>query len=142
MKVFRFMSYAEFLKYIKGEKLENKTEHTGNTNSVGFCFMEYEEDYDIEYSYEYLSGIVDEEVICVFEVDKSKLKESWGVYADPYGSFFSTITETEYCTKSYNKNDFKLIKAGFNVNDNFDALNDWSDEDFKWKYPKKEVQYE
>lgn len=114
MKLFRFMSKKEFEKLINGEKLINKKKHKGRTGSTGFCFMQYNKDCDINYSYEYLSGIVDDDIIVVFETDKKNVNESWGVYADPYGSFFDTITETEYCTKEYDKKIFKIIKYGVN----------------------------
>ena len=108
MELFRFMSKKEFDKLIKGEKLYNKKKHQGRTNSVGFCFMKVE-DNTPEYAYHFLSGVVDDDVCVVFETDK-KLTESWGVYADPNGSFFATITEDEYCTTEYSLNDFKIVR--------------------------------
>ena len=117
MKLFRFMSKDEFEKLINGEKLVNGKKHPGNTDSIGFCFMPYKEDEDIEYAHEYLSGIVTEDIIVVFETDKNNLNKSWGIYADPYGHFFDTITETEYCTTNYNKNTFKILKYGVNIDE-------------------------
>lgn len=117
MKLFRFMSKDEFEKLINGEELVNEKEHTGHTDSIGFCFMSYKEDEDIEYAYEYLSGIVTDDIVVVFETDKNNLNKSWGIYADPYGHFFDTITETEYCTTNYNKNTFKILKYGVNINE-------------------------
>lgn len=115
MKLFRFMSKDEFEKLINGEELANEKEHAGHTDSIGFCFMPYKEDEDIEYAYEYLSGIVTDDIVVVFETDKNNLNKSWGIYADPYGHFFHTITETEYCTTNYNKNTFKILKYGVNI---------------------------
>ena len=40
MKIFRFMSRAEFEKYKNNEVLKNDTKHIGKTNSVGFCFLD------------------------------------------------------------------------------------------------------
>ena len=117
MKLFRFMSKNEFEKLINGEDLVNEKEHSGNTGSVGFCFMQYKKDEDIEYAYEYLSGIVTEDIVVVCETDTNNLNKSWGIYADPYGHFFDTITETEYCTTDYNKNTFKILKYGVNIDE-------------------------
>lgn len=38
--------------------------------------MQYNKDCDINYSYEYLSGIVDDDIIVVFETDKKNVNES------------------------------------------------------------------
>ena len=95
MKIFRYMSKKEFDKLIKGEVLKNNKHHQGHTNSVGFCFMKVD-DNEPRYAYEFLSGVVDDDVCVVFETNK-KLTKSYGVYADPYGSFFATITEDEDC---------------------------------------------
>ena len=125
MEIFRFMSKKEFNKYLKGEKLINETEHWGNTNSKGFCFMNCE-DYEPEYAYQFLSGIVSTGVCAVFETNEI-LTKSYGTYADPYGSFFDSFTSDEYCTKEYNKKDFKLIKYCYD----FDKK--WcQDKEWKW----------
>ena len=108
MKIFRFMSKKEFDKLIRGEILKNNKHHSGRTNSVGFCFMKTS-DNTPEYAYEFLSGVVDDDVCVVFETNK-KMNKSWGVYADPYGRFFATITEDEYCTKEYSLEDFKIVE--------------------------------
>ena len=105
MEVFRFMSRKEFYKLINGEKLINKTKHEGHTNSVGFCFMGGIP----EECYEFLSGIVSDEVCVIFETNK-ELKETYRIYADPFGSFFETITRDEYCTTTYNKENFTIKK--------------------------------
>ena len=109
------MSKQEFEKLMNGEKLFNKKRHKGRTGSTGFCFMQYKGYEDIRYSYEYLSGIVTDDIVVVFETNKKNIKESWGIYADPYGSFFDTITETEYCTTQYSKDTFKILKYGVNI---------------------------
>ena len=72
----------------------------------------------------FLSGIVSDEICCIFETNK-KLKKGYGVYADPYGSFFDTIRRDEYSTTEYNINDFKLLKYC----DKIDIFND----DWEWK---------
>lgn len=107
MKYFRFMSIEEFKKLLNNEELINNTVHKAFTNSVGFCFMRYNE--EPEEAYEYLSGIVSNNVCAVFET-KKRLKKTYGIYADPYGYFFDTVTNDEYCTKKYNLKDFKIVK--------------------------------
>ena len=128
-KLFRFMSREEFEKLIKGENLKNNTKHQARTNSVGFCFMEGKEE-DAEYSYEYLSSVVSDEVCVLFETD-IKLNRSYGIYANPYGSFFSTITEEEYCIEEYNKKTIKPIKYCTNFDNCF-----WKNEEWEWKEVK------
>ena len=127
MEIFRFMSKKEFNKYLKGEELINETEHMGNTNSKGFCFM-YCEDYEPEYAYQFLSGIVSTGVCAVFET-KKELMGTYGVYATPYGSFFDSFTSDEYCTKEYNKKDFKLIKYCYDFDKKW-----YQDKEWKWHH--------
>lgn len=127
MKIFRFMSKEEFNKYLKGDKLINKTEHIGYTNSKGFCFMNLE-DYEPEYAYLFLSGIVSTGVCVVFETNK-KLTKTYGIYAEPYGGFFDSFTSDEYCIEKYSKNDFKLIKYCYD----FDSKH-YQDKEWKWYY--------
>ena len=105
MKIFRFMSKEEFDKLLAGETLVNNKNHKANTNSIGFCFMKD----DPEYCYEFLSGIVSDEVCVVFET-KKELNKSFGIYADPSGSFFDNIAKDEYCTEEYSLEDFKIVK--------------------------------
>lgn len=122
MRLFRFMSKKEFDKLIKGEVLKNNKHHDGHTNSVGFCFMKVK-DNEPRYAYNFLSGVVCDDVCVVFETNK-KLTKSYGVYADPNGSFFSTITEDEYCTKEYSLQDFKIVEM---------AIPDFWEEEWKWE---------
>ena len=128
MKLFRFMSKEEFNKLVKGATLNNKKIHTGNTNSIGFCFMEGNEK-DAEYSYEFLGGCVSDDVCVIFETEE-KLNKSWGIYADPYGSFFDTIEKIEYCTETYSFKKFKPIKYATNVRYIWDDEDKWIWEDF------------
>jgi len=123
MRLFRFMSKKEFDKLMKGEKLFNDKIHTSHTNSVGFCFMKGDA-LDAEYSHQFLGGIVSDDVCAIFETDK-KLTKSWGMYADPYGSFFDTIIETEYCINEYSLKDFKPLKYTENVEYQFFDEPEW-----------------
>ena len=124
MKVFRFMSKKEFKLFKSGKTLINDAEHKKvyDSDSVGFCFFD-EDDYSPEYAYEFLSGIVSNDVCVRFEVDKSLLIKSHGIYADPFGdNFFSTMGATEYCCTSYNNKDFKMLSYSIG----------FSDYDFDW----------
>lgn len=145
MQVFRFMSKEEFEKFNNGETLQNSTVHRAKTNSTGFCFFDLK-DYKPHEAMHFLSGLVSFEVCAVFEVDKSKLNQSWGVYHDLkepviVGNLFIDIlralysrecfTATEYCTTEYSNKDFKLIKYSENIWEQYDKLED--QKELKWK---------
>ena len=110
MKYYRFMSKNEFEKLINGETLKNDKKHQAKTNSVGFCFMKYD-DYKPKDAYEFMSGIVSEDICVVFETTK-KLTKSYGVYADPdlSNGWFASITVDEYCIKEYSLQNFKIVE--------------------------------
>lgn len=128
MELFRFMSIKEFDKLINGETLKNNTHHKTRTTSIGFCFMKTE-DNTPEEAYEFLSGVVSSDLCVVFETNK-KLTKSYGIYASPYGGFFDTITEDEYCTKEYNLKDFKIIKM---------AIPRYFENEWKWQTKITEI---
>ena len=119
MKVYRFMSREELDKYLAGETLENRTEwkrkvHNRST-SVGFCF--FVDDVPIESRLHYVSGIVSFQVIAEFEADSGKLKQSVGFYRDPSKDDgvswpVPTMAVTEYCTRRYSRESFRLIRFG------------------------------
>ena len=113
MRLVRFMSEEEFTKLMNGEALVNNTKHAAKTNSVGFCFMPIDDDDDIahtiQFMYEFLSGIVSDDYVVVFEQKDAELLKGYGVYADPYGSFFDTMTMTEYSITQYNNRILKPI---------------------------------
>lgn len=110
MNLFRFMSYEEFKKLLNGEKLVNRKVQEGCTDSIGFCFMEYDNYNTPEFCYKFLSGIVSEDV-CVKFLTEKKIKKGYGVYADPFGSFFSSVVKDEYSATMYNNKDFKIIEC-------------------------------
>ena len=105
------MSLEEFNLLKSGKTLENHTAHFigHKTSSKGFCFFD-ENDCSPWYAFEFLSGIVSNEVCVRFKVAKKLLTESWGIYADPfYESWFDTITMREWCCESYNNKGFKIL---------------------------------
>lgn len=106
MKLFRYISRSEVEALRNSEAIintENHRELGRYTNSVGFCFFEYEDEDDITEAYEYISGIVDDYAIVVVDIPQDRLQEGYGSYADPYGAFFDTIQVDEYSTTQYSK---------------------------------------
>ena len=119
MKVYRFMSREELDKYLAGKTLENKTDWKNNahnrSSSVGFCF--FGDDIPIEDRLHYVSGIVSFQVIAEFEADSRKLKQSVGFYRDlakdnGVGWPPPIMAVTEYCTRRYSRESFRLIRFG------------------------------
>ena len=115
MTVFRYMSLKEFNLLKSGKTLENHTDYSksNNTASIGFCFFDID-DTSPEYAFEFLEGIVSNDVCVRFEVDKKLLTESYGVYADPfYENWTDSITMKEWCCETYNNKDFKILDYQF-----------------------------
>jgi len=111
MTVFRYMSFEEFNDFKIGKTLVNHTDHSKEhcTNSKGFCFLD-ECDHSPESAYEFLSGIVSDDVCVRFEVDDELLTMAYGTYADPFGNNWNdNMTIDEYCCESYNNKDFKML---------------------------------
>lgn len=143
MKLLRFMSVAELEKFRAGELLENTVdhhaEHGQKTDSVGFCFLDYNE-HDEQAALHFLSGIVSQEICAVFEVDdivaQKGFKKGEGTFAAPMISavdFFSSMQVTEYSTKRYSNQNMELLKYADNFEDNYDE--ETFDRIFEWKAP-------
>ena len=116
MKIFRFMSYKEFEKYMNGENLYNNTKHKAKTNSIGFCFFDIN-DFSPEFAWRFLKGAIFPDICVVFEVDETLLRKGYGIYSDPNKTLYELmnfipkmIRVSEYCTENYNKEVFKLVK--------------------------------
>lgn len=135
MQVLRFMSVAEFEKYRAGELLTNETPHSAYTDAVGFCFLD-EEDYKAQYAYEFLSGIVSKEICAVFEC-KDIFNHGSGTYADPYGSFWQSMSVDELSTTEYNDKQLKLVKFCDDFDENYDGES--FKHKFTWKKPNEPV---
>ena len=102
----RFMSLAEYDKLMKGVKLVNERNHSSHarTSSKGFCFIQVDPDDaedDISYAYQFLSGIVSNDIAVIFRNESANLVDSYGQYADPYGGWYDTICVDEFCTDEY-----------------------------------------
>lgn len=126
MKLFRFMSKEEFIKYNNGEILVNTTNHKKENNrkssSIGFCFLNYAH-FKPEEAYHFIlgsSGIFFNYDICaMFETNRDNVVQSKGRYAEPINPIeYNCISPIErksfiakeYCTTTYSKETFKLIK--------------------------------
>lgn len=104
----RFMSEAELEKYLKGEPLINEKEHKKG-GSVGFCFFDAT-DMDPITAHHVLSGIATLEYMVEFMVEDDAaeriLTKSEGRYHLPDTPLYEGHNLTEYCTKSYSRDDF------------------------------------
>lgn len=134
MKIFRFMSYKEFEKYMNGENLYNNTKHKAKTNSIGFCFFDIN-DFSPEFAWRFLKGAIFPDICVVFEVDETLLRKGYGIYSDPNKILYELmnfipkmIRVSEYCTENYNKEVFKLVKYTTNK---LDFLKNYKS--FKWR---------
>ena len=138
MKLFRFMSDEEYNKLTNNEVLFNNTKHTARTNSIGFCFMDYEQ-YKPEDAVHFLSGIVSLDKCVIFETNK-ELNKTYGEYAKPieftgnngidminlFRRWEDTFTADEYCTTEYSLKDFKILKIGtINFDDYYNECINW-----------------
>lgn len=106
----RFMSETELEKYLKGEPLVNDKVHDGRVKgSFGFCFFDAT-DIDPITAHHVLSGIATLQYMVEFmvedEVAERALTKSKGYYHLPETPLGEGHTLTEYCTKSYSRDDF------------------------------------
>lgn len=122
----RFMSRGELRKYLAGETLENHTwwftDKNARTDSVGFCF--FDDSVPPERRMEYVSGVVNLEMVAVFEqIGGEKLKFGRGQYRDPEQDQPETLfdflykpvkmmTVPEYSTTKYSNKTMHLVRVG------------------------------
>lgn len=124
LTVMRCMSKAELVAYCKGEVMRNLSTHPGQrTNSIGFCFFPVSHASDrIVDRLRYLAGIVNMEVVAVFEtIPPARLTVAEGYYANPIAYDKLDLLEifnmpaqkkTEYCSTVYDKDMLKLLAVG------------------------------
>lgn len=113
MILHRFCSETEYAAYMRGETLENHTDHyrggKGGSTSRGFCFFKG----SVKPWARRLNALVDFDVLITVDVSRTKVRESQGVYADwvrdPGYGIPPRAIFAEYCTESYNREDFKLL---------------------------------
>lgn len=130
MKYYRFMSLNEMSKLSAGMDIVGKRHYDCRTNSVGVCFLgektvdNNEHEYSPIECYEFLSGIVSDEVLVEFE-SSLELKTSYGIYADPYGMYEDLISITEYNHTMYNRETMKPLR--YAMVDNYSSNWAWYD---------------
>lgn len=108
---FRFMSHNEFRLYQAGALIEGRPQYalfSGNRGEAVVCFLPVDGGVadapeEAELALEYLSGIVSRDICAVFRSKTSGHERRRSQYADPYGSFFDTISVEEICCQSYSK---------------------------------------
>lgn len=147
IKVVRFMSFSEFFGLIEGKELENtknhKEEDKSKTDSIGFCFTPIDElkDDTIYNIARYLCSVATTKFCVVADIDETKLKKGYGVYADHSEddkmtlrdladpSKWKSMTVDEYSTTKYSLKDLKNARWFLpeNEGDGF-----WS---IEWKNP-------
>lgn len=120
----RFMGRREYDLYMAGETLKNKTRWGAlhRSSSVGFCFFDTED--PPEKRMEYLTGVVDMDVVAVFRAESWKMfRRGTGRYRDPDKDMPETLYEMlfgrptmmdvpEYSTEEYSRHDMRLVKVG------------------------------
>lgn len=115
MILHRFCSEREFTAYMRGETLENHTDHydggRGGSTSHGFCFFKG----DIHAWARRLNSLVDFDVLITVAVFPTFVRDSVGIYADWSKDDGVSIPPRkryrEYCTDIYDAVDFRLINA-------------------------------
>lgn len=122
MKLFRFMSVQEFASYNAGLTISGKDHRRKyRTSSTGVCFLaEKVAGYD-EGSceplptchprdcYQFLNGIVSDELLVCLEIDEHLVSLSDGRYAAPYGNFDDYIRVEEFTVPKYSLDTARLI---------------------------------
>lgn len=119
MTVYRYMSNEEFQKFSAGLKIIGKKHHDAKTNSKGICFLQEmthftdasgrTHDWNPVSCYEFLLGIVSEDVLVEFETN-TELNKTYGVYADPCGGWYDLIEIEELCVDSYDISTMKAVR--------------------------------
>lgn len=111
IRLHRFCSMGEFLAYMKGRLLENRSKHNHRaTSSVGFCFFRGNVD---EWAHR-LNGLVDFDVLLTLDVPRNAVTLSQGVYANGAGRQTPRpATFPEFCTTIYDRDLFKLVDYDF-----------------------------
>ena len=128
IKVVRFMSFSEFFSLIEGRELENTTDHKkendAKTDSIGFCLTPIAElkDDTIYKIAQYLCSVATTKFCVVADIDETKLKKGYGVYADHSEddkmslqdmadpSKWKSMTVDEYSTTKYSLKDLENVR--------------------------------
>lgn len=116
MKVYRYMSNNEFNMLTAGCTISgaNSICSLCNTTSNGVCFIADNTDVDgVDFDalecYDFLNGVVSDDVLVCMEISEDKLNIGYGVYAHPFGGFYDTVTIKEYCIDEYSIDDVTIL---------------------------------
>ena len=121
MKYYRYMSFAEFVTILQGGTIESSGRcNRCRTTSNGVCFLgEHTDvkghDYSAIDCFEFLSGIVSEDILVEFEADLMPMN-GIGCYAIPehlcsdYAErFYGKMSVQEYYVHSYSRSTFTPV---------------------------------
>lgn len=137
MKLFRFMSMQELIKYKNGETLINNINHNKDSglksSSIGFCFLNYAQ-YKPEEAYHFIlccnGKLFQYDVCAIFETDRNNVRLTRARYAEPINpnKYYRRLERKsfiakEYCTTEYSKEKFKLLEYAKPVWTNYDKWN-------------------
>lgn len=129
---FRYMSAAEFRHYQTGATLHGRAQSGCFTDARGrlvVCFMPVIGDAlgAARAAYEYLLGVVSNEMCAIFRISDPSYQEGSGRYADPYGAFLDTMWVREIYLDAYPRETAALI-AHCRVPEDTDDAWEWTDE--------------
>ena len=131
----RFMSRKEFIGYMGGLTMENRTDWRKRaqcTDSVGFCF--FDDSVPPEKRIEYLTGVVTMGIVAEFErICDRPMRQSHGRYRDPEAdqNIFNLFEPPpmkqvdEYSTEKYSQADMRLVRVGVVTDPYFDRKIEW-----------------
>jgi hypothetical protein len=122
-KVYRYMSVKELKMIMNGETVVGQLQEdvrSSTDNKANVCFLSQQtkfkaigEDhvYTPEQCYEFLGGIVSDEILVEFETSAA-FEYGYGRYASPYGFGSSSIYINEYYVPEYSSKDFTILRYG------------------------------
>lgn len=142
-KLYRYMSYDEFEKYLRGEEIIGK-KHKVNREVEPYqaiCFLppKTTRGYTPERAISFLGGVVTQELLVEFEVVKEYkhlIHKDKGWYADPDSDAWDDgFYVVEYSLPSYNNTILKVTAIKDHTIETYEetyekSVCDWTDEDY------------
>lgn len=132
MQLIRFVGREELVALNEEGKILPKNIHNAFSDGAGkeviytFPLMEYTTPKN---RLDYLTGIVTansynedggDYYICLFlDIPDTEIEEGYGTYADPYGSFFDTISEKECYIKQYTREQVFKVEIYYEAKSSF-----------------------
>lgn len=132
MKLYRYMSEAEFNKFTAGIPVVGKSHFDCRTDSTGICFLgevtrfisgENEYTFSPEQCVKFLPLWHDQYILVEFETSED-VTESFGIYADPIqcDDWYACIEIQEYCIDQYSRDTFEMTRYGILGETMFDPI--------------------